>query len=119
MGLSVDGVDGFAASMAAAADDLADMTEANTAAGRLIAGAAGQRVPRRTGRLAASQVVDPGPETLMVGYTAPYAQVIDHGWPARHIRATGFLTGTLADLYGDLSTLYTRQVARIIDTVHD
>lgn len=109
--MDVSGVDGFAASVSSAADDLRNLEHANTAAGRLIAGAADSRVPRVTGHLANSQVVDVSADGVSVGYRAPYAHVID--------RKTGFLSGTVPDLLTQLDSLFTREVATIVGTVHD
>lgn len=91
----VEGVRQLRTALRRADGDLSDFRQANAEAAAIASSASGTRVPRRTGRLAAS--IRPGATQTQAivragGSSVPYAQVIHWGWPARHIRPQPFIT---------------------------
>lgn len=106
-GLRVEvlGADTLARTLDGAARDLADMSEANRKAGDLLARDAAGRAPHRTGRLGGSiRVTAVGAGGVTVGAAAPYAPFQEFG--TRYVRATYFLTGTLAHDEGPVIDVY-------------
>lgn len=113
--VTVKGADRLASTLHQFAGSLDDLSDANRRAGESIASAARGRVPRRTGRLAASGRTDVGPASVTVAFGAVYAPPIHWGVGPRvglrgphNIRASLFLTGALetqedavADIYID------------------
>jgi hypothetical protein len=117
MSVKVQGVDNLSRTLTAAAADLADLGETNTAAGRLLATRAAARAPRRTGRLAASVRATPDRTGVQVGSSLIYGPPIHWGWPARHVRRQPFLTDTLTDQAPAVLDLYATEVNRVLGNV--
>jgi uncharacterized protein YcsI (UPF0317 family) len=91
----VEGLDRLIRTLKKAGRDISDLTEAHARAGRTVAAAAIGRVPRRTGKLAAT--IRPAKQArrarVMAGRAAvPYAGPIHWGWPARHISSQPFVS---------------------------
>ena len=117
-GLRVEvlGADTLGRTLDGAAHDLADMSETNRRAGSLLAQQAAGKAPRRTGRLAGSiRVTDVGANGASVGTTVGYGPFQEFG--TRYVRATYFLTGTLAHDEGPVIDLYERSIDRTIGKV--
>lgn len=118
--VDVDGADQLADTLAAAADNLADLRRPGDRAGDLLADDARRRAPRRSGRLRASirAVAEPRGATVTAGGSGVrYAGVQEYGWRRRGIRPRYFMadaaaanTDRVVDVYGD-------QVGDILDQV--
>ena len=93
--IEVRGSDRLARTLAAAADDLADLRAEHARIGATLAAAARTRAPRRTGRLVASIGVTPSPQKIELSAGTPYAAVINFGSRRKGIRPNPFLTGTV------------------------
>lgn len=118
--LEVIGAKQLRASLRRAGDDLEDMKATHATIGQLVAQAAQARVPRRTGRLAAT-IRPSGTKTQAIvraGFqSVPYAGPIHWGWPARGIRAQPYLTDAAKDTEPAWLEIYTRDVQGICDDV--
>lgn len=117
-GLRVEvlGADTLARTLDGAAHDLADMSDANRKAGQLLAQHAAGSAPRRTGRLAGSiRVTDVGKGGVSVGSTVKYGPFQEFG--TRYVRATYFLTGTLARDDGPVIDVYETAIDRTLAQV--
>lgn len=117
-GLRVEvlGADTLARTLDGAAHDLGDMSDANRKAGQLLAQHAAGSAPRRTGRLAGSiRVTEVGKDGVSVGASAPYAPFQEFG--TRYVRATYFLTGTLARDDGPVIDVYETAIDRTLAQV--
>lgn len=78
-------------------DAASDLLPAQERAGRLLLDKAGTKVPRRSGRLAASGRVDAASDETRVVYDEVYAGVIHNGWPARNIKPQPWLSVTVEE----------------------
>lgn len=92
--LRVDGLGRLRRDLRRFAGDADDLKAANAAAAATVAGAASERAPRRSGRLAGSvrgnRAV--GRATVLAGGAAvPYAGPVHWGWPAHGIDAQPFV----------------------------
>lgn len=117
-GLRVEllGADILARTLDHAGRDLGDMTDANRQAGKILAQHAAARAPRHTGRLAVSiRVTEVGKGGVAVGSTLHYGPFQEFG--TRYVRATYFLTGTLAQDEGPVIDAYDNAVDRSIGQV--
>jgi HK97 gp10 family phage protein len=119
--VEVDGADRLAATLEAAGDDLADLEDAGTEAGRLLVGEARRRAPKRSGALAATvtvtQVTGQSVRVSAGSGRVVYAGVQENGWRARNIRARRFMRGALTDQQGAIVEAYRDEVDDIVDTV--
>jgi hypothetical protein len=89
------------------AADVADTSVPDLEAAELVAIAASQRAPRRTGYLA--QSVRPGarqPSGSEVVVAAVYGGVIEGGWPARNIRPQPYLNPAAQAAEATLPAIY-------------
>lgn len=96
--------------------DVADLRDAMRAAGQIVAGEAGRRVPRLSGRLAASIRPGGGKAAAVIragGASVPYAGVIHYGG-YHNITAQPFLTDALAARRGDVVAEVTDQLGDLI-----
>jgi hypothetical protein len=96
------------------------MKDANAAVSAMVAEAAANRAPRRSGRLAGSvrgnRAV--GRAQVLAGKAAvPYAGPIHWGWNAHNIEPQPFMSIAATDLEPAWVALYTSEVNKIIDTV--
>ena len=114
MTVTVQGADRLAATLHAAADDLADMGAVHAAVGSLIA--ARVHPPRLTGRLAGSIRASSSAREVVVGSNLVYAPVQEYGWPAHGIRATRFLASAFA---GSINTATDRYADAVADAIRD
>jgi phage gpG-like protein len=94
--VDVVGADRLAATLAAAAHKIGDLSKPLTEGAKRIWLRARSNAPRRTGRLAGSIHAQQSRSEALVGSGLIYAPVIHNGWPAHHIRANPFL----ADAFG-------------------
>jgi hypothetical protein len=94
LGVDVKNGPAFAAAMAQIHRDLAAPKGPLEAAGRALLSEARAAAPKRTGRLAGSQRLTPGPKRLRITADTPYAAVIHWGWPAHGIRRQPWLVAT-------------------------
>ena len=118
MPVTVDGADRLAAGMKHAGQEMLDMTPTHGKVAGMVADAT--RVPRLTGRLAASvrPAGQPGKATVRAGGPAvPYAGVIHWGWPRRNIRPQTFLADAAANTEPAWLATYAADVQTILDTV--
>ena len=118
--VQVDGARELRRTLKRADDDLGDLKDANQRAGQLVANAASQRAPRRTGalagvirasRAAASATVKAG------GARVPYAGVIHWGWPARNIQAQPFLSDAATSTEAQWLPIYESDIDRIVHRI--
>jgi HK97 gp10 family phage protein len=117
-GLRVEvlGADSLARTLGVAAHELDDMSDANHAAGALLVRDAAGRAPRRTGRLAGSiRVTEAGKSGVTIRAGAPYGPFQEFG--TRYVRATYFLTGTLAHDEGPVVDVYAASVDHALGQV--
>lgn len=84
-------------------DRATDLTDAHTAAARLVAAAA--RPPRRTGLLAASQTVDTSSDRATVSWWAAHAPFVHFG--TRYMAAQPFAYDAADQAAPQLADLYT------------
>lgn len=115
--ITVVGADELSATLGAAADDLARMTDAEQRAGAYLAQRAKGMAPKVTGRLAGSIKAGRTKDAATVTATAVYAGVIHWGWPARNIRAHPFLVDALSAGEPTVARIYMDEVTQIIGTV--
>lgn len=93
--VEVEGLNNFVRTLRKAGEDLEELKDAHARAASIVATAAAERAPRRSGTLAASvrgsrQVRR---ARIQAGRAAvPYAGPIHWGWPARGIKADPFIT---------------------------
>lgn len=90
--LELVGASRLQATLGRAVDELAYLDDAQTQAGRIIAGRASAEAPRLTGRLASSVQWASERGQLTVSSDLDYAGPQNYGVPAHNIRATLFLT---------------------------
>lgn len=112
MTVTVEGADRLAATMRAAAGELADMGAVHAAVGSMIAGRVSP--PRLTGRLAGSIRSSSTPRDVVVGSNLVYAPVHEYGWPAHNIRARRYLASAFA---GSINTALDQYGQAVADAV--
>lgn len=95
-----------------AADDLDDLEPVDQAAATIAANRARAIAPKASGYLASTIRADDG----NVVATAPYAGVIEYGWPARNIKPQPYLTQAVAVTEAQLVALYAHHTD---ETIHD
>jgi phage gpG-like protein len=120
-GVEVIGADRLAATMAAAARSMTDMSAVNQRIAVRMANASRGRAPRRTGRLAGSTrpIADRTTATVTAGGPGiPYAGVIHWGWPGHNIAPQPWLAETLqASQPAAVAAIDTR-ITHIVSTIH-
>lgn len=97
LGVKTDGLDAVAHELRAVGAELVSMRSTMKRIADATADVAPRYMPRRSGRLRASVKAEatPGRATVTIGGpTAPYARVIDLGWPSRNIRPAKFSSRT-------------------------
>ena len=110
------GGDHLAATAAAAARDLDDLSGASRQAGAQLARAAAAAAPRRTGALAGSvRAVDAGPAGVTVQTGVRYATYVEFG--TRWTRPTYFLTRTLTGQADPVTDTYAAAVDHAVAKV--
>jgi hypothetical protein len=118
--VEVDGLRTLRRSLKAAGLKVDDLKAAHAAVARIVVGAAQPRVPRRTGRLAASMrgAGQAGAAVVRAGSASvPYAGPIHWGWPARHIAARPFYVDAAAASQTAWTTTYLSALEDIIATI--
>lgn len=100
-----------------AARALADLTDANKQAADVARRVAARKAPARSGRLRSSIRADGTRTDAVVTAGAPYAGVIEYGWPARNITAHGYLRDGLASSEKDWLPVYERAAQHALDQV--
>lgn len=97
MGVSVEGLREATRGLEAAGVDVDELKDVMGSIAAEAAGVMAQFIPSRTGRLRASVRGNraKGKAVVTVGNArVPYAQVIQYGWPARHIEPAGYVERT-------------------------
>lgn len=118
--LEVDGLRKLRADLRRMGDDLGDLKDANADAARLVAAAAEQRAPKRTGALAASGRGNRAAgraQVLFGGARVPYAAVVHYGWPAHHIAPHPFVIEAARDTEPEWLQLYQAGIDKALDRV--
>jgi hypothetical protein len=93
--IRVEGLPELRRKLKAAGDDLEDLRDANHAASRIVLTESDRRVPRRSGRLAATGRTNRAVGRANVLYGSadvPYAMPIHWGQPRRNIQANPWVT---------------------------
>lgn len=93
MGVRVTGLRELIGDLRAVSVDVADLRQAFGGIANEAAGLAAAFAPRRSGRLASSirGTATRNKATVTAGRGIAYAGVINYGWPARGIAASGFM----------------------------
>lgn len=122
-GVKVEGAARLRSTLRKAGVDMREMRETNRLVAGVIVGASTARVPKRTGRLAA---------TVRAGATqaaaiaragnnrksgVPYGPPIHWGWHTRHIKPNPFLSLTAQDTEPTWFGLYSQRVEALLDTI--
>lgn len=120
--IRVEGIDRLSSTLRALKSDLAEIAPPD--AGRVIGTAAQQRAPKRTGRLAASMSSEADSGVVSVTFGAAHAGPLNFGVGPRsgmrgphNIRATRFLTGTVADREAVWMNAYEKSAQDAVDRV--
>lgn len=103
--------------MRAAGVDMTELTEANRAAAAVVAPAAGQRAPVRTGALAASMRPTATRAAARVASRLPYAGAIHWGWPAHNIAPNPFASEAATDTEPTWTPIYERRIDQILSKI--
>jgi hypothetical protein len=101
----------FASRCGQVADDLADLSDVDTAAADQLADLARPRTPRRTGRLAKTVRVVGG-QVVAGGPTAPYAPPVH--WGTRVMAARPWISQTADQAADRVADFYADQVADLV-----
>lgn len=118
--VDVDGAPELRRALKRMGEGLDDLKDANQRAASIVATAAGQRAPRKTGRLAGSGRGNraAGRATVMFGGArAPYAGPIHYGWPARGIEAQPFILDAAAATEHVWLDAYSAELQQLADKV--
>jgi hypothetical protein len=115
--IEVEGASRLESTLGHAARQLGELTDAQSAAGRIIAAQAAAAAPRKTGALAASLRWASEPGQLEVESDLDYAGPQNFGVPAHNIRASLFLTNAPTDTETQWGPAYEENVQAILDTV--
>lgn len=94
-GIDVQGEEQVLRVLRRLSDATKNLEPAHQAAGQLLLDRADTKVPRQSGRLAASGRVDVASEETALVYDEVYAGVIHNGWPARNISPQPWLAETV------------------------
>jgi hypothetical protein len=118
--VTVEGLNTLVRTLRRAGEDIAELKEAHAAVGSMVAAAAAQRAPRRSGNLAGS--VRPakranGARVMAGRASVPYAGPIHWGWPARHITAQPFVSEAARATESRWVARYTHDVQAALDHV--
>lgn len=115
--VKVRGADAVARTLRAAADDLRHLDAVNRAAGDLVARTAQRGAPHRTGALAASIRVTPGPDRAAITTGVVYAGVQEGGWARRGIRGRHYMRTAVQAQQDAIVRLYEQAAAAATDRV--
>ena len=116
----VEGLGALVRELKRAGESIDDLKEANQAAGRIVLDAAEARVPRRTGRLAASGRVNRAAKKAEVRFGSarvPYAAPIHWGWAKRHIKPHPFVTDAAEATQPAWLAEYERELQKVLNKV--
>jgi hypothetical protein len=116
----VEGLNRLVRTLSRAGEDLSELKAANAKAGEIVAGDAGSRVPRRSGRLAGT--IRAARQTRRARVTVgrasvPYAGPIHWGWQARHIAPNPFVSWAAQATEPQWTEAYRRDVQAALDHV--
>lgn len=119
-GIRIEGLDELARSLKRAGQDVDELKDAHWRAAGIVAKAAAERAPRRSGRLAGSiraarQVRRA--QVLAGRASVPYAAPIHWGWPARNISASLFMSSAAQDTEAEWTKAYFDDVQAALDKV--
>lgn len=106
---SLEGVERFRDTLQDAARELVDMTDAGTAAGRVLADELAQQAPRRTGYLASNMATVATAELVTVTATADYSAAVNALDPFK-ARALDASIPRIIDIYADAAAAAMAQV---------
>jgi len=113
----VEGLAAFQASTADAISGLEDMTEAETAAGRIVQQRAAAGAPKATGVLAGSIRADVTDHEVAVSTSLVYGAVQEFGWPGHNIAAQPYMRPALADSESLVVEAYASQVRKEVGSI--
>lgn len=114
----VEGLAALIKAMKQAELDMADLKDANKAAGTIVLDAARPRTPRRTGRLASTGRASRAARKAVVQFgkaSVPYGPVVHFGWPAHHIAANPWVFSATARTEGEWLAAYETDIQKILD----
>lgn len=117
-GMVVHGGDQLVATLHQAGQDLADLSDANTAAGGILLAAARSRAPKRTGQLAGSLRLTTTAAGFGVASPLVWAGPIHWGWRARNISPNPFLYDGLHAQEGPIVEEYSGAIESALNKVH-
>lgn len=118
--IRVEGARELSRALRAASDELADLTDANREASRVLLAGADLRVPRLTGALAASGRIDPSRSQANVVYgnaRVAYAPAVHWGVASRHMRAQPWVTDAAAATEPEWVRAYATAVEHVVDKI--
>jgi hypothetical protein len=114
---TVTGADRVASTMKAAGRDIGDLTDANKAAGDIIAAGARVIAPRLTGALARATQGAGERDAAGITNMEPYFGPIHYGWPAHNIAAQPFVDTALVQTQDQWLAVYTKAAEHAADQV--
>lgn len=118
--LQVEGARELRRTLKRAGEDLDDLKGAHREAAKVVEPVAVSKVPRRSGRLAAS-IRSSGTTAAAIvraGYASvPYAGPIHWGWAARHIEPQPFIYEAAIETQPKWADAYRDEVQKILDRV--
>lgn len=115
--IEVQGAARLARTLAAAADEIRDLTDANRAAGLLIEAGGRAGAPVLTGRLVGSLTTDAGPGQAVIGSNVIYSRVIHEGSARRHISARPFLVDAARAREAGVVNIYATKTVTVLSKV--
>jgi HK97 gp10 family phage protein len=115
--VDVQGADALARTLHSAGRELQDWAAVNARAAQIVATAAKQRAPKRSGRLSNSIAAQTTKAGAQITAGVPYAKVQEFGWAARGIRPRPYLHPALADSQSRIIPLYEAHVSAAVRTV--
>jgi hypothetical protein len=120
-GVKIEGLDELVRTMKRAGVDVSELKEAHIRAAEIVATAAAQIAPRRSGRLADS--IRPAKQVkrariMAGGARVPYANPIHWGWPSRNIEASLFISNAAQSSEPQWKAAYLEAVQAALDKVH-
>ena len=117
MTIEVEGAQRLDATMAAAARELSDVSEAGQRSAAQLLATARMKAPRISGALAGSLTSDVGPVLVEVTSGLDYAGRTHYGWAAVGQAAQPFLTDALAELEPRITEAYMAEVEQALAKV--
>jgi hypothetical protein len=116
----VQGLDTLVRTLRKAGQNISELKDAHRAVGEIVAGAAADRAPRRSGALAGSVRATKraaGARVLGGRASVPYAGPIHWGWPARGIGAQPFMSEAAQATEPQWTARYREDVQNALDKV--